>query len=256
MNTLIYVDAENVSFPDFKRYFDTNFKGVSVTGKVYGNNEILGEAVIDYLRIGFEYVNTALLSSSSKNVADMKILTDCAFDVFQLTSTGNTTVTLVTKDCDFLPLVYRLTSIGVPVSVPMIGKDKLMTVPRSAVTKALEEKNYNPMSSDAWLLPQLPIVENLLRNDFNYSTIAHFCNRKRSRFIRAVANNNSLLAMKLDEISEESFSMNAVYEILIKEHCSKDEIVEYVAMYTNKYFGKAFKPKELPVKIAAIGNVG
>ena len=133
------------------------------------------------------------LSSSSKNVADMKILTDCAFDVLQLTSTGNTSVTLVTKDCDFLPLVYRLTSIGVPVSVPMIGKDKLMTVPRSAVTKALEEKNYNPMSSDTWLLPQLPIVEKLLRNDFNYSTIAHFCNRKRSRFIRAVANNNSLL---------------------------------------------------------------
>ena len=245
MNTLVYVDAENVSFADFKDYLDLNLAGKMLHGKVYGNNEILGDSVSDYLKLGFDYIDTSKLSSSSKNVADMKILTDCAFDVLQTYNGTNVDVALITKDCDFLPLVYRLNSMKIPVTVPMIGKDEVMTVPQSTVTKALEAANYKPMESDAWMVQQTDYAYNLLNGSIDYNMIDRYFNRKRVRFIHAIAEDNPELAMKLDIISKANFSARSIFKELRKNRCSNDCILSCLSIYTNKYFGKAFKPSEL-----------
>lgn len=246
---LIYVDAENISFADFKHYYDLNLVGNKISGKVYGNSEILGDAVYDYLRVGFEYVDTSHLSDSTKNVADMKIVTDCAFDVLQVFSGISVHVVIMTKDCDFLPLVYRLMANGVVVDVPMLGKDKTLTVPMSTVTTALEEHGYDPMSSDDWILPQVTVIDNTLNGEVSYDFIVRYCTRKKNRFIKSVSIKNAALSLKLDVIPIENFSAITVYKAMRKSNIDYEDMLFYMSMYTNKFFGKAFKPAELKPQI-------
>lgn len=248
-NYLVYVDAENVSFSMFKNYYDEHLRGNKISGKVYGNSEILGESTQDYLRVGFEYVDTSHLSDSSKNVADMKIVTDCAFDVLQVFSGMQVHVVLLTKDCDFLPLVYKLMANGVVVDVPMLGKDKTMIVPMSTVTTALEEHEYDPMSSDDWILPQVSFIDNLLNGEISYEFIVRYCTRKKNRFIKSVSVRNAVLALKLDSIEISNFSAITVYQAMRRSNIDFENMMFFINMYTNKFFGKAFKPADLKRQI-------
>ena len=226
-NYLVYVDAENVSFSMFKNYYDEHLRGNKISGKVYGNSEILGESTQDYLRVGFEYVDTSHLSDSSKNVADMKIVTDCAFDVLQVFSGMQVHVVLLTKDCDFLPLVYKL----------------------STVTTALEEHEYDPMSSDDWILPQVSFIDNLLNGEISYEFIVRYCTRKKNRFIKSVSVRNAVLALKLDSIEISNFSAITVYQAMRRSNIDFENMMFFINMYTNKFFGKAFKPADLKRQI-------
>lgn len=242
---LIYVDAENISFSDLKDYLDVNAISGNIIGKAYGSSTVLGEAAMDFLRIGFQFVETSHLSESSKNVADMKILTDCAFDVLRTFAGVQVQVVLLTKDCDFMPLVYQLLSIGVPTEVPMLGKDKTIAVPVSTVSELLSKCNYDPMNSDAWLLPQIGYIDSLIGNEIDISFIDRYCSRKRNRFIRSIAVINPYFATKLEDIAKDDFSAEAVYCAAKDIGLQTDTVMRYLNMYANKYFGKAFKSDDL-----------
>lgn len=246
---LVYVDAENVSYSDFRNYYEASLSNKAIVGKVYGNSSILGTSVMDYIRMGFEYVDTSMLSDSSKNVADMKIVTDCAFDVLQTFNCRDVAVTILTKDCDFLPLVYKLAANGITVDVPMLGKDKTMTVPMSTITELLQKHNYNPMSNDTWKVPQIDLIYDLVKGEISYDFVDRYCMRKRNRFIRAIAMHNPSLATKFDAIPKDEFSAESIYKVMRRECVQADDVLAYMDMYTNKYFGKSFKLTELQHKL-------
>lgn len=243
--TLVYIDGENVSFADFQHYAELNLVGKDITGKVYGSSKTLGDAVQDYLRIGYDFVDTSIIATdSSKNLADMKILTDCAFDVLHSYKNVQLEVVLVTKDCDFLPLVYKLNSIDVSVTAPMIGKDLTLNEPLSIVTSALNEAGYDPMKSLDWMAYQPDLVYKMLHGSVDYAIIDRYYNRKRTRFIHAVAAQNPEIAMELDRIPKTEFTAKSVTRVLRKHKCTAAEIFSFISIYTNKYFGKAFTEQE------------
>lgn len=241
MATLVYVDAENVSFADFQHYAEVNLGGKNITGKVYGSSKVLGDAVHDYLRLGYDFVDTSVIApESTKNIADMKILTDCAFDVLYSYKGVKLEIVLVTKDCDFLPLVYKLNSIGVSVTAPMIGRDAIINEPLSIVTAALEEIHYDPMASEDWMEYQTDLVYRKLHGSVDYITIDRYYNRKRTRFIHSMTLQDPEIAMDLDKIPKTEFTARAVTKVLRKHKCNSAAIFGYISIYTNKYFGKAF----------------
>ena len=43
MKNFVYVDAENVAYPDFKRYFESRLRNTVVNGKAYGSKDVVGE---------------------------------------------------------------------------------------------------------------------------------------------------------------------------------------------------------------------
>lgn len=113
---LVYVDAENVTFSTFKPYWDEAIAlngFYEIIGKFYGSKDLLGGTVKQYLSLGLEYCETSALSSEChKNLADMKLITDCLHDVLHTYNTEVAQVYLLSKDYDFLPTVYKLKSLG------------------------------------------------------------------------------------------------------------------------------------------------
>lgn len=241
---IIYVDAENVTFQEFKEYYDSVLSPCNCIGKVYGNSDAIKNNINDYLRIGFEYYDTAPYNSSSKNVADMKIVTDCAFDVLRVFNPENINIELITKDCDFMPLVYKLLGIGVSVTVPMLGAAKSAT-PYAKIVESLEVNGYNPMLTEEWALPQADIIYNILHGDIDYNSILKYCKMKRTKFIHAVTVYDAPLAAELDKIPEATFCAKEVFAILRNHHCGQEELERYITLFTNKFFGKSFKTLEL-----------
>lgn len=241
---LVYVDAENVSFAEFRDFALTNLNGKELVGKVYGNSDIIGDAAVDYSRIGFNFIDTKNISSTSKNVADMKIVTDCAFDTMHgAYDRSNLSVILITKDHDFMPLVYRLQGLNIRVLIPSFAstevKDGNSTreIALSAVSEVFKSHNYAPMSTHEWILPQLDYVTELFGNELPYNIIDKYFSRKRTRFIRDVAINNELIAFELDKIPKHEFGAKNIVRVLQKNRIKKDEIIAYLDIYTKKFFG-------------------
>lgn len=237
MKNYVYVDAENVAYPDFKGYFDKHLSGTVVCGKAYGSQGVVGESSMDFIRLGFDFIDTSKFSMSSKNVADMKILTDCAFDITQLTDMKGVSVTLITKDCDFLPLVYKLMSTGVHVNVPFMGKEQSTQVSMTAITEAMTAHGYDPFASGEWLEPQVQVLQELLREEFDSTQIVAFCSRKRSRFVRALAVGNPLLAASLNRIPDAEFGVTTIVAEMQRAHYGMQDLCECISLYTGKYFG-------------------
>lgn len=243
MNTLLYIDAENIAYSEFKRYYDTNTVSGNVTGKVYGNRNVLGDSVVDYLRLGFEYIDTSVISDT-KNVADMKIVTDCIFDVLQTFGPTGTEVVLITRDCDFLPLVYRMLGIGVRVTVPFAGTASTNTVSTTIISNRLEEIGFDPMSSNDWMRPLPELVQEALMMNSYDAAVDHYCNRKRVRYIHGVAAKDPIIASKLEEIEPNAFSAKTVFKVLRENNVSYNDLLSYIKLYTNKFFGKSFAPNQ------------
>lgn len=245
MKNFVYVDAENVAYPDFKRYFESKLRNTVVNGKAYGSKDVVGEYRTDYIRLGFNFVDTSEFNSTSKNVADMKILTDCAFDVAELSSIRDVHVTLITKDCDFLPLVLKLLGAGIVVDTPFMGLDQRVHVSMSAITQALQDNGYNPFDSDLWMEPQIPVLRDVLACDFTFRQVAGYCNRKRAKFTHEIAAQNQLLAAAMEQIPEEQFGLRTVFYEMRKANCSIETMIENIKIYTGKYFGVTLKDDDI-----------
>lgn len=113
---LVYVDAENVTFSTFKPYWDEAIAlngFYEIIGKFYGSKDLLGGTVKQYLSLGLEYCETSALSSEChKNLADMKLITDCLHDVLHTYNTEVAQVYLLSKgkliqSGDFSYLLYK-----------------------------------------------------------------------------------------------------------------------------------------------------
>lgn len=116
---LMYVDAENVS----RNQVDLMLKKVKADhqeddefiGKFYGARSSLSSSIQYFLNLGFEFIETGVLSQSKKNLADMKMTVDSLFDVLKTYQGDVRTLYLLSNDSDFNPVIYKLSSLGIPV---------------------------------------------------------------------------------------------------------------------------------------------
>lgn len=243
---LVYVDAENVSFSCFHDFARANLRDKVIVGKAYGDSSVIGDNVKEYVRFGFEFFDTSILSSSQKNLTDMKIITDVAFDTMHgMFDRSQLSVVLITKDCDFMPLVYKLQGLGIPVMVPTLEAEVTKTVSRKRVTDALEKIDYRPTDSDDWMKPQLDFVYDKISKEIDYAVLDKYFARKRSVFIKSVTQINPAVAVALDTIPKHEFGIQSIIKVLNDNGVTGGAVINYVNLYTTKFFGKTFSSKRM-----------
>lgn len=148
---LVYVDAENLSKEEVLKTVSLVKSTVSNSemfiGKVYGSLRAMKESMETYLDNGFEFVDTSSFFSGHKNSADMKIVSDCCYDAFRLYNDCVQRIMVVSKDADFLPMIYKLRGKGLEVITPFMHRERCSTV--GDVVNKLKQKNWDPISSDS-----------------------------------------------------------------------------------------------------------
>ena len=151
----LYIDGENVSKMEVVNSVNSFLELLKPSdifvGKLYGNRDSVKAYVPFCLANGLTYVETSAISVSGKNITDMKMTVDCIFDVLY-SKDSDFTVTLLSKDCDFLPLFYKLKEMGVKAEMPFSALAQITSFEfLSSFTKM--EKNYQKTTSglDAFL---------------------------------------------------------------------------------------------------------
>ena len=84
----LYIDGENISKADIMSSVTDFIQSLGATdifvGKLYGNRDVVKSSVPFCLSKGLTFVETSTISSSKKNITDMKITVDCIFVLIDL----------------------------------------------------------------------------------------------------------------------------------------------------------------------------
>ena len=263
----LYIDGENISKMDIinsvNGFIELLNPSDTFVGKLYGNRDSVKAYVPFCLANGLTYVETSSISVSSKNVTDMKMTVDCIFDVLYAKD-PDFTVTLLSKDCDFLPLFYKLKEMGVRAEMPFSTLAKLNSFEfLSAFTK--KEKSYkrNTAGLDAFLKHNnfysaknsnclgnlFSKIKKKTDNFFPDSVIeAHIAikTKKFNKSIVALYGENN--THKFKKIKPKDFSFENVVNSL--EITDVNEINRLYVIYVSKVFGQVPKNKVLPTSVA------
>ena len=232
---LVYVDAENVSIEEFQTVTENirNDGYHKIIGKFYGNKAVLGGLIALGYKAGYEFIETSSMISGRKNVTDMKIVVDCITDVTELTEPAK--VIIVSKDCDFIPLIYKLYRFNVEVETPLIdisAKEKTL----KDLEEALREARYIPNLRQDILSPQYSIVRNILSEEYTDSLIEDWFNRKKNKFLKDIALLAGEVSEKIALVPAKDFSFITVCKLL-GIPCDSEDGKMYLDVYTKRCFG-------------------
>ena len=250
---LIYVDAENISKEEFSSIMP-KIKSVAnnelIVGKFYGKfSEVTGLMPLCFAE-GFEFSETSsLVYGQKKNVTDMKISVDCVSDVFTLFRGEVSRVVILSKDCDFVPIVYKLLSAGINTYIPLYSSSNL-TLTAAELEKTLITFGYDPMETDDWFKAQVPIVKKMLQSCYDVDVVKTFFDKKKKRFLsdlREMGYSDTSIS-SLNHLVIDQFSLLRVFELLgIRSNCEQSLLI--VDLWTRKMFGKSFEQKQLHSKV-------
>ena len=116
---LMFVDAENVSREQVRNYLADARSMLQETdtfvGKCYGSKDVLGSMISFFLENGFDFIDTAVYTQAKKNLADMKIIVDSIWDILETFRGDIKAVYILSNDCDFNPLIYKLKTLDIVV---------------------------------------------------------------------------------------------------------------------------------------------
>lgn len=116
---LMFVDAENVSREQVRNYLAEARSMLQETdtfvGKCYGSKDVLGSMISFFLENGFDFIDTAVYTQAKKNLADMKIIVDSIWDILETFRGDIKAVYILSNDCDFNPLIYKLKTLDIVV---------------------------------------------------------------------------------------------------------------------------------------------
>ena len=250
---LIYVDAENISKNDFMDIIPKIKSAAGselIVGKFYGKLEdITGISPLCFAE-GFEFVETSsMVYGQKKNITDMKISVDCVADVFTLFAGDVKRVIILSRDCDFVPIVYKLRAAGIQTYIPLYSESNL-TMTAAELEKTLVDLGYDPMISCDWHKAAVPIVVNLLQKHYDVDVVKTFFDKKKKRFLLGLSElgcDASIIA-SLNHVVLEQFSLDTVFQFF--EVTQKNEFSLQVAdLWTRKMFGKSFEKKQLSLKV-------
>ena len=231
----VYVDAENVSFDLFeKKYSEIKREDVTVVGKVYGGRNVLGGVVPKYLMLGFDYVETSSLSCNKKNLSDMKMIVDCMEDVIRGQSSVDS-VYVLSKDSDFLPLVYKIISYGIPVHTLAISQESGEELNMTSLYTALRESGLFPITADRVLGVLFDLVKESVCEEFSDDLILEYVESRKNKLSKAIRLTNPTLADKVDLIPAKVFSFRELYKLVSIQGESGLRVLFNV--YTTKVFG-------------------
>lgn len=238
---LIYVDAENVSYEECVTQVESVRASYGVAnciiGKVYGNHEILSPELLHWcLGVGFDYIDTSVIVLNRKNVADMKIVVDCVFDACNYFYGEVSKVFIISKDCDFVPVVQKLNSIGVCTEVP------LYVQPPVSVAKSLEdsllEKGWDPSVSLDALIAPFDAVEGFLGVEREQEISNYFRKKKRRISNEISARYGTSFGSRIVDVPEHSFSLVSVFKAVgCQKFDTSEDAIFLINLYTSKMFG-------------------
>ena len=237
MQKIIFlVDAENVPFEIFKRYYAEvePVQGVyEVVSKVYGSHAVLGNILTSYYEKGFEYVETSSLSFNTKNVADMKMCVDCAELVFRTYAGEVSYVYILSRDSDFLPLVYKLESVGIEVRTA-IKNIHLTKSDKPKILKRLKLVGFLPITAEDSLRCVFDAVKQALPEEYDDKDIEKFVNVRISLFIGSAANKGWDVS-NVQKLEIKNITFDEVARSIDLSQYS--ELVELYGIYSRKVFG-------------------
>lgn len=248
--TLVYVDAENVSKENFDKEIAkirADLGDAQLVGKFYGNRDVIGGMMSKCYSSGFEYVETASLITSRKNVADMKICVDCVCDALITYAGMVTDVYILSGDCDFIPLYYKLVGNGVSVHIPLLSSS-LEEKRVADLENELSRIGYDPLLEENLLLPQHWRFRELLPEDFSEDLIFSCFERKRKKFLKSIS--NLFDAAQIEALQAIPISTFSFIDICLMANSRGESFLLTVAdLYTRKFFGVSYNSKQASVKL-------
>lgn len=248
----LYIDGENLSketIVDFVDGFVSSLdKTDTLVGKFYGAKDLVKASVPFCMLNGLRYVETSSINFSSKNVADMKITVDCIYDVTEyLQNNTDFTVTLLSKDSDFLPLVFKLKELGVDVDIPLFD---LTTYSGHLKTTGdldafLKHLGFYSKKNIDCLDNMFVSIRSLADESFSDVIIEGHIRFRIRKFISYLENTyGASYARMLDKLPIKCFSLENVIRCL--GFTDKETLNQIYLAYVSKIYGYIPKRKTIP----------
>lgn len=246
MKVLMYVDAENVTEEQLKNSLnslqDYN-RSYEIKGRFYGDRQNMGNIFNICMSYGLEFVDTSVLSTRRKNIADMKIIVDAMEDVLDIYKGQVFKIILVSNDIDFLPLVYKVTGRGIQVDSFLCDNDNI-PISLKDVNRNLYTSNYFPMTDNRYFSVPFVDIRRILPAQITDDLIQQFLGERYEKFITSIS--SMVDTKKLSQLSEINTKEISAKEIThyLKEY-SVSDIAEILKNYCQKMFGSAPKKENL-----------
>ncbi len=234
---LVYVDAENISVSQFLEVKEeiNSLQNCCVVGKFYGNSTMLGDIMRECYCAGYDFVETAGISHSTKNVTDMKIAVDCIADVMHVFCGAVDVVYIVSADHDFLPLIYKLMGQGLEIKTPFLY-DVMKQKTCTDVSKFLERNGFTESVCDKVCNNLMDVYLKATKNSFPYKLIVDYVERKKAKYTKYVLDMyGDVVGSRVNIIPVEEFSFATALGAL--QLHSMPERVDALDEYTRKMFG-------------------
>lgn len=246
MKVLMYVDAENITEEQLKESLNSlqNYnRSYEIKGRFYGDRKNMGNVFNICMSYGLEFIDTSVLSTRRKNIADMKIIVDAMEDVLDVYRGQVFKVILVSNDVDFLPLVYKMTGRGVQVDSYLCNNDNI-PISLKDINRNLYTYHYYPVADKRYFTVPYVDIREILPAPITDDLIVQFLDERYTKFTSAVE--PLLEQSKLQQIKEISIKEVSAREIVhyLKAYDFND-IIEVLKNYCQKMFGSVPKKEIL-----------
>lgn len=236
---LVYADAENLG----KAAFIDAIEAIKSTletdewmvGKFYGGLSSLNGMVSVGRELGLTFIETSSMTFRKKNLADMTLTVDCLSDVLSNQFQKISEVVLLSQDCDFLPLVYKLKSFGVNVSTPLFQNTEERTE-ESIIEEIIKGNEVEIFTARALTISPIAILLDYNSELYAKSTLEAYYAKKRDRFLKSNSDltENQITILKMIPIVDFSFK-----SVLQTVGISNEELlVDLLKLYSQKMYGR------------------
>lgn len=230
-----YIDAENLSVGEVLRFVD-EVKGrvrnwEELDCKIYGRQERL-DPFKGLKSKEIQLIETA--ATNGKKTADVTIVTHAAIEA--VTERNVSVIWLLTKDCDFKPLVDTLTGLNFIVKAPLLGGRGHYTV--GDVDRTLRESGWDPMAEGiSAFYDQKGKIRSLLGDEFSDELIDKFLERKKKNFLKeASVVWDAAMIRELQQCKSFNFQ-----EVVNRWSGSLECLERLAKCYTTKFYNLCFR---------------
>lgn len=244
---LIYVDAENVSQSQVSASL-IEAKSIAtkediIIGKFYGVKETLGSLIEDYVDLGFEYVDTSVYTDNHKNTTDMKLITDCLWEVVSVYQGDIKAIYILSNDRDFNPLVAKLKGFNFILNVASasVFGDLAST---EGLVRVLQIRKFLPVKKEVLSECIYDSIAECVRDlDIADIVIVEYLRERinKLKFTLKKKYNVELPEVTIDYIKKFNFRQ---YNNVMLENNFND-LEENITLFTSKMFGVILSRKEI-----------
>lgn len=244
---LIYVDAENVSqaqvIASYNEARELADNEDMVIGKFYGVKETLGAIVESYIDLGFEFVDTGIYTDNHKNTTDMKLITDCLWEVISIYQGDIKAIYILSNDRDFNPLIAKLKGFNFILNVASASVfGDLSSV--DGLTRALQIRRFLPVKKDIlFVCIYDSICKCLCDLEVEEIVILEYLRERIGKLNVAVKNTYNVNLPALTEDYVKTFCFDSFHKMM--RELAKTDLEVNIKLFTTKMFGVILSKKDL-----------